>query len=192
MADTLSTMLPLGTKMPAFSLPNTDGTTFSSDALSGKPAVVVFMCNHCPFVLHVIDVLAERARDYAKLGVALVGISANDVTIHESDSPERMKQFVVDHKIEFPYLYDETQQSAKAFMAACTPDIFLFDADHLLVYRGQFDASRPSLDRAVTGEDLTAAVRAVSEGRKVDEKQIPSIGCNIKWKAGNAPEFAVA
>jgi peroxiredoxin len=184
-------MLQLGTQMPAFNLPSTDGTPFSSEQLAGKPTVVVFMCNHCPFVVHVIDVLAERARDYGKLGVALVGINANDVTTHESDSPGHMKEFVAEHGVEFPYLYDETQETAKAFKAACTPDLYLFDKAHKLVYRGQFDASRPSLDTPVTGEDLTAAVRAVAEGRSVSERQIPSIGCNIKWKAGNAPDFAV-
>jgi len=192
MAQTPSTMLSLGTPMPVFSLPSPDGATFSSGQLAGKPTVVVFMCNHCPFVVHVIDVLADRARDYAKLGVEVVGINANDVTTHESDSPEHMKEFVAEHGVEFPYLYDETQETAKAFKAACTPDVFLFDRDHKLVYRGQFDASRPSLDTPVTGEDLTAAVQAVAEGRSVTEKQIPSVGCNIKWKPGNAPEFAVA
>ena len=192
MAQTPSTMLPLGTEMPAFTLPAADGTILSSEQLVGKPTVVVFMCNHCPFVMNVIEVLAERARDYARLGVEVVGINANDATTHESDSPEHMKEFVAEHGVEFPYLYDETQGTAKAFKAACTPDIFLFDKDHKLVYRGQFDGSRPSLDIPVTGEDLTAAVRAVAEGRSVSEKQIPSIGCNIKWKAGNAPDYAMA
>ncbi|MEE8441454.1 MAG: thioredoxin family protein [Spirochaetia bacterium] len=191
MAQTPSTMLQLGTQMPGFSLPSTDGTTFSSEQLAGRPTVVVFMCNHCPFVIHVIDVLAERARDYAKLGVAVVGINANDVTTHESDSPEHMKEFVAEHSVEFPYLYDETQETTKAFKAACTPDVYLFDKYHKLVYRGQFDAARPSLDTPVTGEDLTAAVQAVVEERSVAEKQIPSIGCNIKWKAGNAPDYTV-
>ncbi len=192
MAQTPSTMLPLGTEMPSFSLPAAGGTTFSSGQLAGKPTVVVFMCNHCPFVVHVIDALAEQARDYAGLGVEVVGINANDVTTHENDSPEHMKKFVAEHGVEFPYLYDETQGTAKAFKAACTPDIFLFDKEHKLVYRGQFDASRPSLDLPVTGEDLTAAVQAIAEGRSVSERQIPSVGCNIKWKPGNAPDYALA
>ena len=192
MAQTPSTMLHLGTRMPAFSLPTADGTVFSSAQLSGKPIVVVFMCNHCPFVIHVIDVLAERAGDYARLGVEVVGINANDVTTHESDSPEHMKEFEAEHGVGFPYLYDETQETAKAFKAACTPDVFLFDKDHKLVYRGQFDASRPSLDTPVTGADLTAAVQAVADSRSVSEKQIPSVGCNIKWKAGNAPDYGMA
>ena len=191
MAETLSTMLQLGTQMPAFNLPAASGSTFSSRQLAGKPTAVVFMCNHCPFVIHVIDVLAERAHDYAGLGVEVVGINANDVTTHETDSPEHMKKFVAEHGVEFPYLYDETQGTAKAFKAACTPDIFLFDKEHKLVYRGQFDASRPSLDLPVTGEDLTAAVQAIAEGRSVSERQIPSVGCNIKWKPDNAPDYAL-
>ena len=191
MAETPSTMLSLGTAMPAFSLSAPDGTVFTSDSLAGNPAVIVFMCNHCPFVIHIADVLAERARDYAKLGVALVGINSNDITTHESDSPEHMKTFIVERGIGFPYLSDETQEAATALKAACTPDIFLFDSDHKLVYRGQFDRSRPSLDIPVTGEDLTAAVEAVSRGESVSDSQIPSIGCNIKWKVGNAPEYAL-
>lgn len=192
MSQTPSTMLSIGTMMPEFTLPDPDGVNFSSASLAGKPVVVVFMCNHCPFVKHVIDVLAARARDYEQLGVAVVGINANDVDTHESDSPENMKAFVAEHGMGFPYLYDERQEVAKAFRAACTPDFFLFDARHTLVYRGQFDGSRPSLQTPVTGEDLTAAVTALVEGRPLSARQIPSVGCNIKWKSGNEPEYALA
>ena len=192
MAETLSTMLPLGTPMPEFALPDPDGVEFSSRSLAGKPVVVVFMCNHCPFVIHIIDTLAARAREYEKLGLAVVGINSNDVTTHESDSPANMKSFIAEHSIGFPYLYDESQSVAKSFSAACTPDIFLFDKEHILAYRGQFDSSRPSRDIPVTGGDLTAAVEAVVAGRPVEEKQVASIGCNIKWKTGNAPAYASA
>lgn len=190
MAQTPSTMLALGTTMPSFDLPDPDGTTFLSDSLTGRPVVVVFMCNHCPFVKHVINTLAEKAREYEKLGVSVVAINSNDVETHQDDSPENMKRFIEERGISFPYLYDESQEVAKSFRAACTPDFFLFDKDHALVYRGQFDSSRPSLDTPVTGDDLTAAVEAVVAGIPVAEKQVASIGCNIKWKTGNAPEYA--
>jgi len=190
MAETPSTMLPLGTEMPPFALSDPDGTIFSSDSLAGTPVVVVFMCNHCPFVKHVIDVLAKKEKEYAALGVQVVGINANDVETHQSDSAEHMKEFIAERGIGFPYLIDQSQSVAKAYHAACTPDFFLFDKQHKLVYRGQFDSSRPSLDIPVTGEDLTAAVTAVVEGRAVSDRQVPSVGCSIKWKPGNEPAYA--
>jgi peroxiredoxin len=190
MAQTPSTMLPLGTKMPAFTLPSFDGTEFSSASLDGKPAVIVFMCNHCPFVKHIADVLGQKAREYEALGVSVVGINANDSSVHQADSPDMMKESVAERGIAFPYLVDESQAVAKAYQAACTPDFFLFDADHKLVYRGQFDSSRPSLEVPVTGEDLTAAVNALVAGEAIPQDQKPSVGCNIKWKPGNEPGFA--
>lgn len=187
MAQTPSTMSPLGSAMPEFALPSTDGGTFSSSALAGKPVLVVFMCNHCPFVIHIIDVLAQKAKTYQEKGVAVVAISANDVQNFPQDSPEKMKEFAAERKLPFPYLYDESQETARAFQAACTPDFFLFDASHKLVYRGQFDESRPSRDVPVTGADVSAAVEAVAAGRPVSDNQKASLGCNIKWKRGNEP-----
>ena len=187
MAETPSTMLPIGTPMPDFTLPDFSGTTFSSSSLTGRPALIVFMCNHCPFVKHVIDVLADKARTYESQGVAVVAINANDVRTHPQDSPENMKVFAAERGFDFPYLYDETQEVARAFQAACTPDFFLFDTAGHLVYRGQFDDSRPSSEIPVSGADLSAAVDAVAAGRRVSEDQKPSVGCNIKWRPGNEP-----
>ncbi len=187
MAETPSRMLPLGTPMPEFTLPDFDGNDFSSSRLAGKPAVVVFMCNHCPFVKHVADVLARRADEYRDMGVEVVGINANDVSSHPEDAPPKMKEFAAERGISFPYLVDASQVVAQAYSAACTPDFFLFDADHKLVYRGQFDGSRPSNDVPVTGADLSAAVKAVASGEPVPADQKPSVGCNIKWKSGNEP-----
>ena len=187
MAETPSNMLPLGTKMPEFTLPDFNGTEYSTEQFAGKPVLMVFMCNHCPFVKHVADVLAERAREYRDMDVEVVGINSNDVSSHPEDAPEKMKEFAEERGITFPYLVDETQEVAKAYSAACTPDFFLFDADHKLVYRGQFDGSRPSNDVPVSGEDLTAAVKAMVEGSPVPSEQKPSVGCNIKWKSGNEP-----
>ncbi len=189
MARTASTMLELGSQMPEFSLPDSDRNVFDSSSAKGKPMVVIFMCNHCPFVHHIIDVLAKQTAHYEELGVSVVGINANDVANFPEDSPEKMKQFAHERGITFPYLYDETQETAKAFRAACTPDFFLFDADHRLVYRGQFDDARPSLPTPVTGSDLTAAVTAVANNKPQPEGQKPSLGCNIKWKEGNEPDY---
>lgn len=183
MARTPSNMSPLGSDMPDFTLPDLNGTAISSARLSGKPVLVVFMCNHCPFVIHIIDTLAEQARNYEKQGIAVIGINANDVSSYPQDSPEKMREFAKEKSITFPYLYDETQETARAFHAACTPDFFLYDADHKLVYRGQFDDSRPSKDIPVTGADMNAAVEALFLGQAVPEGQKPSLGCNIKWKA---------
>ena len=190
MVKTASTMLPLGTKAPDFSLVNVDGKTVSlADFQDASALVVIFMCNHCPFVIHIAPGLAQFGQDYQQKGVAIVGISSNDVDTHPDDSPEQMVHEAEQRGYVFPYLFDETQEVAKAYRAACTPDIFLFDADQRLVYRGQFDSSRPESGVPVTGEDLRAAVDAVLAGRQVNDAQTPSIGCNIKWKEGSAPEY---
>jgi peroxiredoxin len=190
MALTPSTMLPLGTIAPDFRLPDTDGKIVSLADFKNAPAlVVVFMCNHCPYVIHLRAGLAQFARDYAARGVAIVGISANDAQNYPADGPAKMREGVKAAGYIFPYLYDETQTVAKNYRAACTPDFFLFDKNQNLVYRGQFDASRPKNEIPVTGNDLRAALDAVLGGKAVVEKQIPSIGCNIKWKAGNEPDY---
>ncbi len=190
MAQTPSTMLALGTSCPDFCLPDTEGRRVCRDDFAGKPALLVgFMCNHCPFVKHIRHELARFAQEYQQKGLAMVGISANDVASYPDDSPGRMAEEVRKIGYTFPYLYDESQEVAKAFRAACTPDFFLFDDERKLVYRGQFDDARPGNDRPVTGADLRAAVDAVLEGRPVPEDQKPTIGCNIKWKPGNEPGY---
>ena len=190
MVMTESTMLPLGTQAPDFSLPDTDGRTVSLKELQGHAAqLVVFMCNHCPFVIHIREGLAQFARDYQDKDLAMVAINSNNIATHPDDSPERMKADKERFAYAFPYLYDETQEVAKAYTAACTPDFFLFDKDSRLVYRGQFDASRPGNEFPVTGEDLRAAVDALLDGQEVASDQKPSIGCNIKWKPGNEPDY---
>lgn len=190
MVKTPSTMLPLGTPAPDFTLPNVDGSTVSlSDFAGAKGLLVVFMCNHCPFVIHIADELAKFAEDYMARGLAVVGISSNDVNTHPQDSPDKMKQEAAARGYKFPYLYDESQDVAVSYKAACTPDFFLFDADQKLVYRGQFDSSRPESGIPVTGEDLRAAADAVLVGEKPSDDQRPSIGCNIKWTPGGEPEY---
>jgi len=191
MVKTASTMLPLGTKAPEFSLSNTvTGNTVSVSDFEGKQGLLVmFLCNHCPFVKHIQQGLADFAQEYQDKGLGIVGISSNDVETHPDDSPEKMKQEAEQAGYTFPYLYDDTQEVAKRYKAACTPDFFLFDKDLTLVYRGQFDDSRPESGIPVTGKDLRAACDAVLEGKPVPEEQRPSIGCNIKWKEGNEPEY---
>ena len=190
MALTLSTMLPLGTTAPDFQLPDTNGKITSLADFKNAPALlVIFMCNHCPYVIHIRAGLAQLARDYAPRGVGLVGINSNDAKNYSDDSPARMKEEVKSAGYIFPYLYDETQAFAKAYHAACTPDIFLFDRGRRLVYRGQFDASRPGSGIPVTGKDLRAALDAVLAGKTTSEFQAPGIGCNIKWKSGNEPDY---
>ena len=190
MALTPSTMLPLGTAAPDFKLPDTGGKMVSLADFKGQPALlVVFICNHCPYVIHLRAGLAQLARDYLPRNVGMAGISSNDAANYPADSPDKMKEEAKKAGYLFPYLYDETQAVAKSYRAACTPDIFLFDRNQRLVYRGQFDASRPNNGIPVTGNDLRAALDAVLAGKAVSEKQIPSIGCNIKWKAGNAPDY---
>ena len=189
MAAVNSTMLPLGTAAPDFRLPDTDGKTVSLSDLQGKPLLVAFICNHCPYVKHIRAALAQLARDYQPRGAAIVGISANDVANYPEDSPANMKAEAKEAGYVFPYLYDDSQAVAKAYRAACTPDFFLFDKNQRLVYRGQFDDSRPGNGIPVTGKDLRAALDAVLAGKPVPTKQKPSIGCNIKWKAGNEPDY---
>jgi peroxiredoxin len=189
MVKTASTMLPLGSTAPNFSLPNVDGKTVTREDHSGKPLLVVFMCNHCPFVIHIRDQFVKFAKEYQGKGLAVIGISSNDVTTHPDDSPLRMKEDAQQFGYTFPYLYDESQSVARAYQAACTPDFFLFDRQHKLVYRGQFDDSRPQSGIKVTGQDLRVACDAVLAGKPVTTTQKPSIGCNIKWKAGQEPKY---
>lgn len=189
MVSTPSTMLDIGTELPEFTLPDFNGQPHSTSDYKNEPLLVMFICNHCPYVKHIVDRLSEKVKDYQSKGVNAVAISANDVNNYPQDSPERMKEFAEAHNFSFPYLYDETQDVAKAFKAACTPDFFLFDDGHRLVYRGQFDSSRPKNDEPVTGEDLTEAVNALLEGREIPEEQTPSVGCNIKWIPGNEPDY---
>ncbi len=190
MALTPSTMLPLGTPAPDFKLPDTNGKTVSLADFKDKTALlVIFMCNHCPYVVHIRNGLAQLARDFAAKNVGIVGINANNPQTHPADSPEKMKDEAKSAGYIFPYLFDESQAVAKAYRAACTPDIFLFDKNHQLVYRGQFDASRPGNGVPVTGKDLRAALDAVLSGKAVSEKQTASMGCNIKWKPGHEPDY---
>jgi peroxiredoxin len=190
MVKTASTMLPLGTKAPAFSLPNVDGKTVSlSDFAGRKGLVVMFICNHCPFVKHLRSALAEFAKEYQVKGLGVVGICSNDVATHPDDSPAKMVEEARAAGYTFPYLYDATQAVAQAYKAACTPDFFLFNGDMALVYRGQFDASRPGNGKPITGADLRAAVDAVLTGKPPLIEQRPSIGCNIKWIAGKEPAY---
>lgn len=190
MALTPSTMLPLGTAAPDFKLPDADGKTVALADFKGRPALlVIFMCNHCPYVKHIRAGLAQLARDYLPRGVALVGINANDAANYPEDSPARMKEEVKSAGYLFPYLHDETQAVARAYRAACTPDVYLFDQSRRLVYRGQFDDSRPGNGIPVTGKDLRAALDSVLAGQPVAPDQKPGIGCNIKWKAGNEPDY---
>ncbi len=189
MALVPSTMRELGTPAPGFSLPEpaTGRTVGLSDFDGARALLVAFLSNHCPFVKHIADRFATVAADYAQRGVAVVAINANDVAGYPADSPAKMKEEVAKRAYAFPYLFDDSQEVAKAYRAACTPDFFLFDGDRTLVYRGQFDASRPSLETPVTGGDLCAAMDAVLAGRQPSADQVPSVGCNIKWKPGNEP-----
>jgi len=190
MVMTASTMLPLGTEAPPFALPDIAGKTVSvSDFDAADVLLVVFMCNHCPFVKHIIDGFVALAKEYQGKGVAVVGINSNDVDGYPEDRPELMAKLAQTKSFTFPYLYDATQAVAKAYCAACTPDFFVFDRDRRLVYRGQMDESRPGNDEPITGADLRAALDAVLAGRSVPEEQRPSMGCNIKWKAGNEPDY---
>jgi peroxiredoxin len=190
MSLTPSTMLPLGTTAPDFRLPDTEGKAVAHADFKSAPALlVIFMCNHCPFVKHIRQGLAQLGRDYVPRGVAIVAVNSNDVSSYPDDSPAKMKEEVKSAGYQFPYLYDETQAVAKAYQAACTPDIYIFDGQQKLVYRGQFDDSRPGNGKPVTGKDLRAALDAVLAGNFVSSDQKPSIGCNIKWKAGNEPDY---
>ncbi len=197
MAQTPSTMLlPLGAPAPDFTLPNTvTGKPVSLRDLGEKPALLVmFICNHCPFVKHIRSEIAALARDYQPRGVGVIAISSNDITSYSDDSPQRMAQEANDAGYSFPYLFDEDQSVAKAYKAACTPDFYLFDRNRRLAYRGQLDDSRPpgksgGTSVPLTGKDLRAALDAVLAGRPAPANQRPSIGCNIKWKPGNEPPY---
>lgn len=190
MAQTTSQMLPLGTEAPDFSLPDPDGRMFAlEDAADADAVLVMFICNHCPFVKHVRQELAQLGEDYASRNVAVFAINSNDFDAYEGDSPANMKKEAETWGYTFPYLVDRDQRVAKAYQAACTPDFYVFDKDRRLVYRGQLDDSRPSNDKPVTGRDVRAALDHVLEGKPVREGQTPSIGCNIKWRPGNAPEW---
>ena len=183
-------MLPLGTTAPDFKLPDTNGKTVALADFKDKSALLVmFICNHCPYVKHIRAGLAQLARDYLPRGVAIVGVNSNDVANYPDDSPARMKAEVKSVGYLFPYLYDESQAVAKAYRAACTPDLYLFDKGRKLVYRGQFDDSRPGNGVPVTGKDVRAALDAVLAGKPVSPNQKASMGCNIKWKTGNEPEY---
>ena len=190
MPETPSTMLDLGTPLPSFSLPDFNGRVVSDAEFKGSKALLVaFICKHCPFVKHIRQEFARFAKEYEPKGLKVVAIASNDTTEFPEDGPEGMKQEAAEAGYIFPYLFDEKQQVARAFRAACTPDLFLFDANRRLVYRGQFDGSRPKNDVPVTGADLRAAADAVLAGKPAPETQRPSMGCNIKWSPGNAPAY---
>jgi peroxiredoxin len=191
MVATPSTMLPLGTPAPDFSLPDPTGRVVARDDFADRPALLVmFLCNHCPYVRHVVGEIARVGREYGARGVAIVAISSNDVDQYPEDGPEGMAAFAAARGLTFPYLYDESQSVAAAYHAACTPDFFLFDASRRLVYRGQLDGARPANDVPIDGRDLRAALEATLAGRPVEVTQQPSLGCNIKWKPDRAPTYA--
>ena len=198
MALTESSMLQLGASLPPFKLRDvTSDKTVSHGDFADKPILVMFICNHCPYVIHISEKLAELTQQFISRGVGIVAISSNDVVEYPADSPELMKKEVVLRGYQFPYLFDETQEVAHAFKAACTPDFFLFDKNHELVYRGRFDSTRPTRirsgvyesDNPATGIELAAAIESVLDGVDPSEQQLPSLGCNIKWKHGNEPEY---
>jgi peroxiredoxin len=192
MAAKKSRMLALGTALPEFALQDVvSGRTVSSKDFAASDALLVaFICNHCPYVKHILEGFVEFAREYGGKGLAFIAISSNDPRDYPDDSPARMAQIARDRQFSFPYLFDESQAAAKAFEAMCTPDFFLFDRSRRLVYRGQFDSSRPNNQMAVTGSDMRAAADAVLAGRVIGGQQTPSVGCSIKWKSGNAPDWA--
>jgi len=193
MTLTPSTMTELGAPAADFALPDTQGNQVKRDDFSAATGLlVVFMCNHCPYVVHIRGELASFAVEYREKNLAVVGINANDASTHPADSFEKMVEEVRQVGYTFPYLHDETQQVALSYGAVCTPDFFLYDGDRILVYRGQFDDSRPKNNVPVTGRDLRAAADALLEGRPISKDQKPSVGCNIKWKPGNAPGFSTA
>ena len=190
MVRTASTMLPLGTAAPHFSLPDTDGTIVSLADFSDKKALlVVFLCNHCPYVKHVAEQIKLLSDEYMQRGVGVVGINSNDAAAYPDDSPSAMAEEKAARGYNFPYLFDEDQSVAQAYHAACTPDFFLFDREMKLAYRGQLDSSRPKSDTPVTGIDLRGALDEVLHGRHPTADQRPSLGCNIKWRAGNEPQY---
>lgn len=190
MAATASTMLPLGTVAPDFHLPDTTGSLVSRDDFAGWPALLVmFLCNHCPYVKHVAEEVVRIGAEYQARGVGVVAISSNDVAQFPEDGPARMAEVAIAMGFTAPYLYDEAQDVAKAYHAACTPDFFLFDTNRKLVYRGQLDGARPDNEVPVTGRDLRMALDAVLARMPGPEPQLPSLGCSIKWKPGNEPDY---
>jgi len=191
MALKASTMLALGTQAPDFHLPNVvSGEIISLSSFADKKALlVIFICRHCPFVKHIQTELARLGKDYFKSDLGIIAISANDAKNYPDDAPDSLKAMATELGFQFPLCYDETQEIAKAYTAACTPDFFLFDATRKLVYRGQLDDSRPSNGKPLTGADLRAAIAAVLAGKAVEGEQKPSTGCNIKWKLGNEPSY---
>ncbi len=190
MAVTASTMLPLGTKTPDFKLSDTEGNIVSLSDFGAVPALlVIFMCNHCPFVKHVLTEMIELIKEFQDKGVAVVGINSNDLEDYPEDAPEKMAVLAKQKGFTFPYLFDETQQVARDYRAACTPDFFLFDKDRKLFYRGQMDDSRPGNGIAVTGADLRTALDVLLQNKQPPAEQKPSMGCNIKWKSGGEPDY---
>ena len=187
-----SMMLPLGTNAPSFELPDVvSGQMYNLESFAGKSALLVmFLCRHCPYVRHIEDEIAKLGRDYAKSRLGIVAISSNDPGHYPDDAPQRLKEMAQRLDFQFPFCFDETQDVAKAYRAACTPDFYLFDGRRQLVYRGQLDDSRPGTDRPVTGRDLRDAIDAALAGKPVSSRQRASVGCSIKWKTGNAPEYA--
>jgi peroxiredoxin len=186
MAQTNSTMLPLGTALPEFKLRDVQTNSWYSSAdanVQSKSVLVMFICNHCPFVIHVKEELARIGQDYQQLALTIFAINSNDVQLYPADSPENMRLFANENKFTFPYLFDETQEVAHLFSAACTPDFFLFNESHKLVYRGQLDNARPGNGKEVTGKDLRLAMDNLLNGKPIPSDQTPSIGCNIKWKS---------
>lgn len=190
MSLTPSTMLPLGTKAPDFTLTNLEGETITLNSFKdSKALLVVFMCNHCPYVLHIISSFSKIAKEYQEKGIGIVGINSNDVDTYPQDAPDKMIDFYKKYNLTFPYLFDEEQKTAQNYRASCTPDFFLFDNSRKLVYRGQMDGARPGNNIAITGENLKEALDAVLSKKPVTGIQKPSMGCNIKWKSGNEPDY---
>jgi len=183
-------MVELGTQAPAFELPEPKtGNNVNLGSFSGRPLCVVFICNHCPYVKHLAEKLAEVAARFQANGGAFVAINSNDVANYPDDSPEKMVEMVNEYNFDFPYLFDESQQVAHAYQAACTPDFYLFDGEHNLYYRGQFDAARPHNEEPVSGVDLEGAMVSLISGKPAPTEQLASLGCNIKWREGNEPEY---
>lgn len=190
MSLTPSTMQDLGMVAPEFALQDADGETYSLfEKTIDKGLLVIFMCNHCPYVKHILEKLVSNIRYYQQKGIEVVAINSNDFGAYPDDNPEKMKELAESHNISFPYLVDDTQAVARSYKAACTPDFFLFDADKKLVYRGQFDSARPKSTAAISGEDLSNAIDVLVKGGDPVEEQRPSMGCNIKWKKGHEPEY---
>lgn len=190
MARTPSNMIDIGTQAPDFKLIEPLSKTYKAlSDYQGKPLLVVFSCNHCPYVIHILKSFVQYANEMTNKGLSIVMINANDVDNYSDDSPEKMIELIKQYGFEFSYLYDETQATAKVYQAACTPDFFLFNDQHSLVYRGQFDSSRPRNDDPITGADLRAASDALLQGQAISDNQFPSLGCNIKWKDNNAPDY---